>query len=179
MRLYHNCIANNSVSYWGFLPGSSRREQINDYSFVLGALLCVLDTNNDKEIQEDVQVISQKLGIGRTRTIYGFKRCVINNVVYHSKSYQKATVRNNFTAAVNCENVVNLASILSFYKVCGPCTNINCTKGQCNCNCGVSYFAICKMLVPQTSPMPSIEGRDVISHIIKVKECNRYGNWFR
>lgn len=128
------------------------------------------------ELQEDIIAVTNIYG-RKPDELWSFSRCSINKVIFHSTSYQRVTVRNNFTAVIAKDDAsdVSFASIVAYYKVTDCCTNAKCNlHNSCTCHRQSQYYAVCKLLDPlKKTNLPQMKGIDIVSHIIKVREDKR------
>ena len=101
--------------------------------------------------------------------MWSFKRCQINGTVYHSERYKRVTARNNFTVSFSGNKQSEYGFILNYVKLQGKCHQASCMNANCNCMLECNYFAILRILDKHQNQLPSLKGKVVVDHIVKVE----------
>ena len=105
--------------------------------------------------------------------MWSFKRCQINGTVYHSERYKRVTARNNFTVSFSGKKQSQYGFVLNYVKVQENCHQASCMNGKCNCQLKCNYFALLRILDRHQNQLPSLKGRVVVGHILKVEETTK------
>ena len=105
--------------------------------------------------------------------LWEFYRIEIGGKIYHSRSYLKATARNNHTITFMNHGTTKYGTILKFVKLSGRCHNISCRENKCTCIVPEWYFAVVDVLDLHQEQLPTFRGMVVVKHIKRVKKANR------
>ncbi|KXJ20585.1 hypothetical protein AC249_AIPGENE9411 [Exaiptasia diaphana] len=136
---------------------TSKSEEINDQSYVIGGMTKNHIEELDKELRESLEAHGHPIGDSSGNL----------NVAVTTK----VTVRNNYTALTE---KLEYVSIDTYVKVINRCTKAQCTvQGKCSCDLLSFYY------MPVISP--TIHKQAVIKHIFKVQESKKLNltnrNW--
>lgn len=103
-----------------------------------------------------------------------FRRCLVDGVLYHSKSYKRVVARNDYTVEFQQMDNNYYGTVHTYVKVQDKCLKAICSQQQCCCDLASQYLAIVKVLEQDVEQLPKYRGRTVVHHITKVKTSNRY-----
>lgn len=156
--------------FWGgiFCP-RSLKEKISEKAHVLGSLERVWGGSKllDKKQLEALPRHHGKLWV--------FRRCLVDGILYHSKSYKRVVARNDFTVEFqDLEGNNNFGTIHTYAKVEEKCQQAICAYQKCCCNLVSNYYGIIEVLERDSDQLPKYRGRTVVNHITRVKTSNRY-----
>ena len=104
-----------------------------------------------------------------------FYRIEIGSKIYHSRSYLKATTRNNYTVTFTNHGTTKYGIILKLVKLSGRYHNVSCRENTSKCTCILSewYFAVVDVLDLHQEQLPTFRGMIAVKHIKRVKKANR------
>lgn len=105
---------------------------------------------------------------GNWGKFWKFRRRQINDVVYHSQSYQLVTARNNYTI-VFLTNGPRYGYILSYAKLLQECHQASCNSKCCQYLLNSHHFALAQILDVDKNQLPTLQRQILVQHIIKVK----------
>ena len=103
-----------------------------------------------------------------------FRRCLIDGILFHSKSYKRVIARNDYSVKFQHLDNMHYGSIHVYVKVEEKCQKALCNYQKCSCHLPCHYFAILEVLDKDDEQLPTYRGRTVVNHITKVKTSNRY-----
>ena len=119
--------------------------------------------------QEDLAAMPQHHG-----KMWVFRRCIVNGILFHSKSYKRVVARNDYTVECYHKDTIYYGSIHTYVKVEEKCLNTMCNRMKtCYCALSCKYYAILEVLDIDDEQLPKYRGRKVVDHIIRVKASNR------
>lgn len=149
------------------LMDRSKTEEFELGIFVIGALEKVAINS---EILSEAEWKALRRELPSWGKVWSFKRCQINGTVYHSERYKRVTARNNFTASFSGKSWQSeYGCVLNYVKVQEKCHQASCTNAKCNYQLECSYFALLRILDKHQNQLPSLKGRVVVCHILKVE----------
>ena len=104
-----------------------------------------------------------------------FRRCLVDGVLYRSKSYKRVVAWNDFTVEFQeLEGSKSYGSVHIYVKVQEKCIKATCSEQKCCCNLASQYFAIVEVLERDKEQLPKYRERTVVNHITRIKTSNRY-----
>jgi len=150
----------------------TKNDAIADGIFVLGALQRSWATS---QLLTDPEVIAVEATGIKYNKLWTFYRIEIEGRIFHSKSYLKATARNNFTVMFSNQlGKLEYGSILKFVKLTGKCRSIRCCEKTCTCRIPEWSLALIDVLDLHHHQLPTFRGKTVVQHIKRVQKANRY-----
>lgn len=174
------------ISTWEYTSGTNYKQIDNSYEDN-----CTLDFRLSKEsIAETAHVVGSLERVWSNSTLltkeqlatlprhhekmWVFRRCIIDGVLFHSRSYKRVIARNDYTVEFQHLENTHYGSIHTYAKVEEKCLRAVCSDKKCFCDLPCHYFAIVEVLEKDDEQLPSYRGRTVVSHITRVKSSNRY-----
>lgn len=119
--------------------------------------------------QEELAAMPQHHG-----KMWVFRRCIVNGILFHSRSYERVVARNDYTVECYHQDTIYYGSIHTYVKVEERCLNAMCNQMKtCNCALACKYYAFLEVLEIDDEQLPKYRGRKVVDHIIRVKASNR------
>lgn len=152
-----------------YLSFRSLKEKINEKAHVLGSLERVWGGStllSEKQLATLPKLHSK---------MWVFRRCLMDGVLYHSKSYKRVVARNDYTVEFqDLEGNKSFGTVHTYVKVQEKCLKAMGWEKKCCCNLASQYFAIVEVLERDDQQLPKYRERTVVSHITRVKRSNRY-----
>lgn len=148
----------------------STKESIAETAHVVGSLERVW--SNSALLTKD-QLATLPTHHGK---MWVFRRCLIDGVLFHSKSYKRVIARNDYTVEFRHLDNMHYGSIHTYAKVEEKCRKALCDDKKCSCHLPCHYFAIVEILEEADEQLPRYRERTIANHITKVKTSNRYIN---
>ncbi|XP_020905918.1 uncharacterized protein LOC110244095 [Exaiptasia diaphana] len=145
----------------------SVRESIAPGANIVGSLERIW--GNSKLLTEE-QLAALPRNYGK---MWAFKRCLLNGVMLHSKSYKRVTARNDYTVEFEYRNQLCYGLIQIYVKVEDKCHRALCHEQRCDCELPTYYYAIVDLLEKDNEQLPKYKEMTLVNHIVKVKETNR------
>lgn len=161
----------DSINFLVSCCNRTRNDEIANGIFAVGSLQRVWTTSQLLTDYENVVLTSTGINYDKLWTFY---RIEIDGKIYHSKSYLKATARNNFTVTFTNQGATKCGTILKFVKLAGKCHNISCREKKCTCRIPEWYFAVVDVLDLHHQQLPTFRGMTAVKHIKRVQKTNRY-----
>lgn len=147
---------------------SSQKESISETVHVIGSLERVWSCST---LLTDEQLATLPRHHGK---IWMFRRCLVDGVVFHSKSYKRVVAWNDYTVEFQHLHSSYYGSIHTYVKVEEKCLKAKCSEQKCCCDLICHHFAIIEVLEKDHQQLPEYRGRTVVKHITRVKTSNRY-----
>lgn len=144
----------------------------------LQKLHMLLDLQSEFGVIQHSQLTKDQLATLPTHhgKMWVFRRCLIDGVLFHSKSYKRVIARNDYTVEFRHLDNMHYGSIHTYAKVEEKCRKALCDDKKCSCHLPCHYFAIVEILEEADEQLPRYRERTVVNHITKVKTSNRYIN---
>ena len=146
----------------------SIKESIGENTHVVGSLERVW-SNSTLLTEEQLSTLPMHRG-----KMWVFRRCLIDGILFHSKSYKRVIARNDYSVKFQHLDNMHYGSIHVYVKVEEKCQKALCNYQKCSCHLPCHYFAIVEVLDKDDEQLPTYRGRTVVTHITKVKTSNRY-----
>ena len=144
------------------------KESIAETAHVVGSLERVWG-NSTLLNQEELMALPQHHG-----KMWVFRRCLVNGVLFHSKSYKRVVARNDYTVEFYHKDSTYYGLIHTYAKVEDKCASAVCNQlKSCNCALAHEYYAILEVLDIDDDQLPKYRGMTVVDHITRVKASNR------
>lgn len=145
----------------------SIKESIGENTHVVGSLERVW-SNSTLLTEEQLSTLPMHRG-----KMWVFRRCLIDGILFHSKSYKRVIARNDYSVKFQHLDNMHYGSIHVYVKVEEKCQKALCNYQKCSCHLPCHYFAIVEILDKDDEQLPTYRGRTVVTHITKVKTSNR------
>ena len=147
---------------------SSKKESISETVHIIGSLEHVWSCS---ALLTNEQLATLLRHYGK---IWMFRRCLVDGVVFHSKSYKRVVARNDYTVEFQHLQSSYYGSIHTYVKIEEKCLKAKCSEQKCSCDLICHHFAIIEVFERDHQQLPEYRGRTVVKHITRVKTSNTY-----